>query len=666
MDRFEDIHAFEQHLRRRSPDRRTPVDYVSDVRQFAASCSKAWREVTMHDIDIFVDQQRQAGRSAATVKRRVAALKVFFDFLAEERGDLAWPNPVRCKRHAGKQPHRLPRDLSNSEVERVWAVISKPRDRAWFALMLRAGLRVGEVVALRLEDIVAPPDREQPARLRVMGKGRKERMVLLTADAYAVLAAWLHVRPPTDLTTVFLNERGQPISVNGIEGLLRSYGHQVGLRLTPHQLRHTFARQTTEAGMPLTSLSKLLGHAQLSTTEIYTDGADPALVQAYQAAMTRLSSNPALPASIPQPPSLGRVDVAPAAPPPPPDFTHWAPELPTTIRQVCLAYVQRCLPIWLPQRRGVRAREMLWRLRRFWSWQLAYRPLNDLGELILADVRAYQQAELARGLANTSINAILHDVLAICRSQADQGQPIDASLWRWQPLPRPDSLPRALSPSQAHRLETYVRSRLTTSDPRLALENACYYVLAHCGLRACECLELQYQDLDLSGQRLRVRQGKGQRDRIVYLSETATQAIAHYLGGCTRLPTAPLFSSPTGKPLSYPWLHRHCAALAQQVDIPDLSPHRLRHTLATQLLNVGMDITSIQKLLGHQHVTTTQIYARVYDATVEADYRKAMNRIAGEQMPLSDQPLPVANWPRLNKLDLRHLHSRSGVGHGAD
>ena len=134
MDRFEDIQAFEQHLWRRSPDRRTPVDYVSDVRQFAASCSKAWREVMMHDIDIFVDQQRQAGLSAATVKRRVAALKVFFDFLAEERGDLAWPNPVRCKRHAGKQPHRLPRELSNSEVERVWAVISKPRYWAWFAL----------------------------------------------------------------------------------------------------------------------------------------------------------------------------------------------------------------------------------------------------------------------------------------------------------------------------------------------------------------------------------------------------------------------------------------------------------------------------------------------------------------------------------------------------
>ena len=61
MDRFDDVRAFEQHLRRRSPERRTSVDYVSDVRQFATSCSKAWREVTMHDIDNFVDQQRKQG-----------------------------------------------------------------------------------------------------------------------------------------------------------------------------------------------------------------------------------------------------------------------------------------------------------------------------------------------------------------------------------------------------------------------------------------------------------------------------------------------------------------------------------------------------------------------------------------------------------------------------
>ena len=111
MDELDSVQRFEQYLRRRFPDRRTAIDYVSDVRQFIAVCSKPWREVTMHDLDTFVDQQRESGLSAATVKRRAAALKTYFDFLSEDSGELHRPNPVRFKRHAGKQPRRLPRDL---------------------------------------------------------------------------------------------------------------------------------------------------------------------------------------------------------------------------------------------------------------------------------------------------------------------------------------------------------------------------------------------------------------------------------------------------------------------------------------------------------------------------------------------------------------------------
>src|SRR5712692_1349078 len=121
MSDDERVQAFEAYLRRRFPERRTVVDYTSDVRLFARQCAVAWRAVSLHDVDAFVDQQRQAGLSPATVKRRVAALKTFFDFLAEDSGDLAWPNPVRFKRHAGKQPRRLPRDLSDDTVEQLWA-----------------------------------------------------------------------------------------------------------------------------------------------------------------------------------------------------------------------------------------------------------------------------------------------------------------------------------------------------------------------------------------------------------------------------------------------------------------------------------------------------------------------------------------------------------------
>ena len=102
--------------------------------------------------------------------------------------------------------------------------------------------------------------------------------------------------------------------------------------------------------------------------------------------------------------------------------------------------------------------------------------------------------------------------------------------------------------------------------------SAVFFVLAHTGIRASECHDLQYQDLDLAGRRLLVRQGKGQRDRLVYLSDTACQALAHYLAGYRRPPQAPLWTRPDGKPLTYPWLLDHLQALGAQSDITPLTP----------------------------------------------------------------------------------------------
>jgi integrase/recombinase XerC len=648
--RNKDIERFRQYLERRAPGRRTAIDYVSDVRQFVSLCPKPWIEITMHDIDVFVDQQRQAGLGAATIKRRVAGLKVFFDFLAEESGDLSWPNPVRFKRHAGRQPKRLPRDLTDEQVRRLWAAIASPRDRAWFALMLRAGLRVGEVVSLTLSDLLTPPTVGRPARLRVCGKGQKERVVLLTADAYAVLQEWLEQRPASDHDTIFLNERGNPLSTSGIEWLLRRYSQPLDWEVTPHQLRHTFARQLTEGGMSLTSLGKLLGHAQVSTTQIYTAGADPELAQAYQTAMLQLASH-SLPTSQPllqPPPPPGEqpsLEAWPVEPLPPPDWEAWATELPVALRQASLAFVQRRWPTWKPQRRRVHALAHLSQLRRFWQWQLARRPITQVTDLTLADLQAYQRARGGEGCAPTTINRTLHYVLALLHEQADQGQAVDVSLFRLRFLPRPDALPRHLSEAEAQQLEIYLRQRLDTTDPVQRLENACLAVLAHTGVRASELIDAQFQDLDLSTNRLIVRQGKGQRDRVVYLSSLARQAVECYRDGIARLPTAPLWTRPGGQPVTYTWLRAHVAAFGQAAGIVGLTAHRLRHTLATRLLNAGMNITRIQKLLGHAHLSTTQIYARVLDVTVHADYYQAMQKIERQQMPLSNTPEPVSNWP---------------------
>ena len=644
------IIEFEKYLRRCFPKRRTPVDYLSDLRQFRSVCQKPWREISMHDIDAFVEQQRASGLKSATVRRRVASLKTFFDFMAEESGDLSWPNPVRFKRHAGKVERRLPRDLRDEDLERVWHEIGCARDRAWFALMVRGGLRVGEVVTLKVSDVLNQPEGERPARIRVEGKGCKERMVWLSADAYAVLAEWLAERGESHSANLFLNEHGQALSANGIEWLLHRYGRQAGIDLTPHQLRHTFARQLTEAGMPISSLGKLMGHSQISTTQIYTAGADPQLAQAYQTVMQHVEQPSC--ATLPPPPppeNLPLPAVRPVLKPEPQtlEWESWAPHLPEAIRQASLDYVKRRWSAWPASRQRERAISVLSELKNLWDWFLKHRPISAPGELGLKDLWDYQTDQQEQGYAAGTINRRLDYVLGIARELAERDQPVDQSVFRIRYIPRPKSLPKHLSADESRALEDFLLKRLNTSDPCLRLENACLLVLLHSGLRAGECVDLQFQDLDLSGKRLVVRQGKGQRDRLVYLSKSACQAIQIYLSaqGNQRRQNDPVWLQKNGKPISTGWLRKHVAQIGVAVGIVNLFPHRLRHTCATRLLNAGMDITCIQKLLGHEQLSTTMLYARVQDATLEADYRRFTARIEREQTPFSNTPIVAADWP---------------------
>jgi len=173
MDNHEALQRFEAYLRRRYPDRRTPTDYISDIRQFQSCCSKAWDTVTVHDVDTFVDQMHQKKLQPTTIKRRLAALKTYFDFLADETGQPHHPNPVRPNRHLGKIGRRLPRDLADVEVARVLNVIQSARDCALVTLMWRAGLRVSEVVHLSVSDLIPAPQPDTPPRLRVLAKDRK-------------------------------------------------------------------------------------------------------------------------------------------------------------------------------------------------------------------------------------------------------------------------------------------------------------------------------------------------------------------------------------------------------------------------------------------------------------------------------------------------------------
>jgi site-specific recombinase XerD len=177
-----EIARFESYVQQRYPERSTRKHYASDLTIFQAFTGDVSpRTITSRKISDFVAEQSAQGLKAATINRRLSTLSSFFAFLICESEDDDWRNPVQWKHHSIRPGHHLPRDVSDQAVERLFAVIDDPRDRAIFTFMIGAGLRVGEVVTLQLDDVYAL-EAASLARLRVRGKGDKERIVWLTAE----------------------------------------------------------------------------------------------------------------------------------------------------------------------------------------------------------------------------------------------------------------------------------------------------------------------------------------------------------------------------------------------------------------------------------------------------------------------------------------------------
>lgn len=631
------IQLFEGDLKRRFPDRSTAKHYVSDLRIFTQYHPEPLTEVTTKDIDAFVDDQRARGLAPATVKRRAASLKTFFDFLAQELGEPSRANPVCMRRHAGRQRRHLPRDLSDAEVERLLKSIESRRDLAIISLMLYAGLRVGEVATLCREDIMEPQDPQAPIRLRVMGKGRKERVAYLCREGYRPLAEYLATqeeRGPQQ--PVFRNRWGRPITVGGIQERMQHYARGSGVGVTCHRLRHTYGRWMAEGEMPVLILARLLGHSSIETTQRYIDGADPQVRRSYEEAMTRAlapAAEPSAAADTEPGPVIAPTGSATVVREMPSAFERddWMPPWPSWLREGCLDWVRHKWYDWKPSRRQQHAGTRLRELRIFWRWQLARRSFEGWEDLTTADIAAFIDAQLARGLAATTVKDNLGTLYGVLRYLVSQGRLNEVP--RRPDLKLPEPLPRHLKPEEVLALEAQIAQRERRAQAEDWLDIALYYLLAHGGLRISEALDLQVYDLDLPARRVRVREGKWGRDRVVFLSQAAAEAIGRYL---QTVPHAgqDLVLSWRGRPLKYGYAWARIRRLGQAAGVPGLCPQRLRHTYATLLLNNGLEIDKLRQLMGHENINTTLIYARLADKTVEEQYRTAMERVTSTQANL--------------------------------
>lgn len=299
------IKAFERYLLIQNKSPHTVSNYLRDLQAFAAfyqagdECERGddaiqefdqWQAVDAEAIRSFLAQRMQAGISARTLSRQLSSLRTFFDFLVAE--SLLTRNPAKSVK-APKQPQPLPKSL---DVDWTQRLLEQPletwqdvRDQAVFELLYSAGLRVSECAEL---DVGAGVGEIESGWVRVIGKGMKERLAPVGSKALMALQNWLAIRAQyadSAEKALFVSRNGSRLSVRSIQKALDKRALKAGLptKMSPHRLRHACATHVLESSGDLRAVQEILGHANLSTTQIYTKLDLQHLAQVYDQAHPR-------------------------------------------------------------------------------------------------------------------------------------------------------------------------------------------------------------------------------------------------------------------------------------------------------------------------------------------------------------------------------------------
>ena len=273
LERFRDYLALEA-----GNSGNTVASYLRDITRLAEYATshgaKSPEQLSAARLREFIYFLKDLGLATTTISRQISAIRTYFKFLVGE--GLAARDPSE-RLESPKRWRTLPAVLSVSEVEQLLQApnTDEPlaiRDRALLEFAYATGVRVSELVALKLQDILF-----EDGVARVFGKGAKERLVPVGRRALGAVALYARqIRPTLDRGhgrgVLFLNARGTPLSRVGAWGVIKASARRAGLakRVTPHTLRHTFATHLLEGGADLRAVQEMLGHVDLATTQLYT------------------------------------------------------------------------------------------------------------------------------------------------------------------------------------------------------------------------------------------------------------------------------------------------------------------------------------------------------------------------------------------------------------
>ncbi len=280
----------------RGYSRLTSENYERDIRRLLALAGPTpLAELKSHQIRRYIAQLHSSGLGGRSLARMLSAWRGFYSYLMRDHGCAS--NPCVGLR-APKAPKTLPQALSPDEaaklVELPVATPQDARDKAMFELLYSSGLRLAELVSLNLLDM---QDSLQTGEVRVTGKGNKTRIVPVGSQAVAALKAWLAVREQLakpDEAALFVGRNGARISPRTVQYLLRQWGIKQGLNsgVHPHLLRHSFATHVLQSSGDLRAVQEMLGHASISTTQVYTHLDFQYLAKIYDGAHPRAKKKP--------------------------------------------------------------------------------------------------------------------------------------------------------------------------------------------------------------------------------------------------------------------------------------------------------------------------------------------------------------------------------------
>lgn len=263
-------------------------DLRSFTRYFEALGVTAWSEIDTQALRAFVAAEHRNGKSGATLARMLSSLRALYAHLA--RRGIVGSNPVidvRAPRRQRKLPAVLDADQSARLLERKADGFVEVRDLAMWELLYSSGLRVSELVNLDCPDLDLR-DRE----VRVLGKGSKERVVPVGRIAATAVERWLDERGArlrAGETAMFISRRGTRLTARTVQQRLRAWALAQGLdrHVHPHMLRHSFATHVLESSGDLRAVQELLGHSNITTTQVYTHLDFQHLAKVYDAAHPR-------------------------------------------------------------------------------------------------------------------------------------------------------------------------------------------------------------------------------------------------------------------------------------------------------------------------------------------------------------------------------------------